>query len=128
MEAYQLLKVNFGIGKRNKNGNLAWSNHPAAKMWKGYERVLWSYTKAIIDEWKSRGYKDTVQEKMDILVSENISRFVCVTCPDNYPRPPWLGLEELHSSHRSALLYKDYEYYKQFNWKEEPKIDYIWPV
>jgi hypothetical protein len=43
----------------------------------------------------------------------------------NYPL--WLN-ETFCSSHRAALLAKNFEYYKQFNWTETPKIEYIWTV
>jgi hypothetical protein len=42
--------------------------------------------------------------------------------------PVWWSNEDFYSSHRSALLYKNYGWYSQFGWKEEPKLDYIWPV
>lgn len=121
VEAYQTLKVLLGLGKRNKNGKLAWENHPAVKMWKGYELSLYHYTRCIIEEWVSRGYKDTVMGKINELKDKYIlEKRIC--------HPPWLMYnEEFHSSHRAALLAKNYEYYKQFNWKEKPEINYIWP-
>merc|ERR1719356_470016 len=44
--------------------------------------------------------------------------------------PPWLGDEELHRTHRSALLHKLPEYYKKYGWDTEisdPKVAYLWP-
>ena len=34
--------------------------------------------------------------------------------------------EEFYSSHRANLLRKDYEYYSQFKWKENPESPYVW--
>jgi len=90
-------------------------------MWKGYELSLYYYTTAIINEWKSRKYKDTIQEKIDKLKDNYIKEKII-------NHPPWLMFnEDFHSSHKAALLYKNYEHYKQFGWKEIPNINYIWP-
>lgn len=90
-----------------------WRNHPAVKMWIGYESALIVYKNIMIKEWVSRGYKNTME------IDEVYGW---------YKVPSWLGTPELHSSHRAALLYKNYEYYSQFKWVEEPKIAYWWPV
>ena len=121
MESYQILKVLLGLGKRNKNGNLAWSNHPAVKMWKGYELSLYYYTTSIINEWKSRGYRDTVQDKINELRDNHIKQTVI-------NHPPWLMFnEEFHISHRSNLVRKLPEHYKQF-WPGIPdNLPYVWP-
>jgi hypothetical protein len=96
--------------ERGKGG---WANHPATRMWRGYEPALRQYMRAIILEWIARGYKNN----MDIPE------------PENYELPPWWGREEIHASHRSALLEKDFEfYYDKWGWEDEPKIEYVWPV
>ena len=41
-------------------------------------------------------------------------------------KPHWLGKEEFHSSHRANLLRKDYEYYSQFEWRENSEDPYVW--
>ena len=63
VEAYQILNVLSGKGKKNKNGTVAWSNHPAVKMWKGYEKALALYGYTMCLEWKYRGYKDSLLQK-----------------------------------------------------------------
>ena len=96
-----------------ERGSGGWANHPATRMWRGYEPALRQYMRAIILEWIARGYKNN----MDIPE------------PENYELPPWWGREEIHASHRSALLEKDFEfYYDKWGWEDEPKIDYVWPV
>jgi hypothetical protein len=96
--------------ERGKGG---WANHPATRMWRGYEPALRQYMRAIILEWIARGYKNN----MDIPE------------PEDYELPPWWGREEIHASHRSALLEKDFEfYYEKWGWEDEPRIDYVWPV
>ena len=44
--------------------------------------------------------------------------------PIDYPH--WFGNEQFHSSHRANLLRKDYEYYSQFGWEENPESPYVW--
>lgn len=96
-----------------ERGSGGWSNHPATRMWRGYEPALRQYMRAIILEWVARGYKNNME----------------IPEPENYELPPWWGREEIHASHRSALLEKDFEfYYGKWNWEDEPKIDYVWPV
>ena len=94
---------------RGKGG---WSNHPATRMWKGYQNGLTFYMNSCIKEWIRRGYNNT----MDIVEVKNIIM------------PNWFGDEAFHASHRSNLLKKDFEWYRQFKWQEEPGIPYVWPV
>ena len=57
-----------------------WKNHPAVKMWRGYEIALTMYRLAICNEWVSRGYNDNCAEKMMELKNKffNKSRYVVV--------------------------------------------------
>lgn len=101
------------IQKALKVEDYGWKNHPIVKMWMGYENALMEYKNIMINEWISRGFNNNMG------LDTNIG-------PSIYPK--WLGNEELHASHRSNLLKKDYEYYSQFGWKEEPGMDYIWII
>lgn len=103
-----------------------WKNHPCSKMWKGYEYHLGLYLLEGIKVLAERG-KEYPEVKRKIL--EAMSQF-----EDKGP-PPWLGNEQFHSSHRKALLYKNFEWYSQFGWEEFPdipnekgKLNYYWPV
>lgn len=104
VECMQLLKA-------IKNGG-AWSNHPAAKMWKGYEEALETYMYVCIQEWIKRGYKNTMTANTYL----------------NCKLPPWLGNPAFHASHRSNLLRKDVIHYSKFGWIESNNLPYIWPV
>lgn len=112
VEAYQILNTLINGG--------GWKNHPCIKQWSGYEWALTEYGLAICGEWISRGYKDTMYGRILNLYK---SRFHT----DYFLMPDWLNEEKLYSSHRAALLYKNYDWYKRFSWKEEPRIDYWWP-
>ena len=112
VEARQI--INLITTGKTKSGRKyrGFLNHPARFMWEGHSNALKSYANEMLFEIKRRG---KVQTKMRPL------NFAKVT----YPK--WLGSYKFHSSHRAALLKKDYNWYKKFDWKEKPKIDYIWP-
>jgi len=90
----------------------SWKNHPAIKMWRGYENALLEYMNTMIREWIRRGYKNTM-------------RIAEITGPIVYP--DWFGDDRFHSAHRASLLFKNWDHYSQFDWKENPKIEYWWP-
>ena len=121
VEAYQILKILMGLGKVNKNGKVAWENHPAVRMWRGYEYFLKDYIAAICAEWVYRGYKDTIAQKTSDL-------FRNTTIAMKVKPPEWLGNDKFHASHRSNLLRKDKRYYGGYGWLESNDLPYVWPV
>ena len=103
-----------------------WQNHPASKMWRGHESWLCLYLLACHHELEARGlyYPHHAEEVLATMAG----------LPDQ-PQPPWLGNEQFHSRHRAVLLYKDPEWYGQFDWQEDPqgkgedgRYPYIWPL
>ena len=108
VEAYQILNVLLGRTKTK-----GWVNHPATKMWKGYENALKQYLNECIDHWISRGYNNNM--KKEVIEGDIV-----------YPH--WLGDDAFHSAHRSNLLRKDKEFYSQFLWTESDDMEYYWPV
>ena len=96
-----------------------WTNHPATRMWRGYERMLAQYGIAMCDEWVRRGYKDTCQRKIAALGRRAPQSSNC--------KPRWLGLSKFHASHRSNLLRKDWYWYGHYRWKEPDDLPYVWP-
>lgn len=95
-----------------------WVNHPASKMWRGYEASLAEYAIECCDEWIRRDYRDTCRPRIILLVPT----------ADPAIKPSWFGCEAFHASHRSNLLRKDPKWYSQFEWREPPGLPYIWPV
>lgn len=95
-----------------------WKNHPATRMWRGHEAILIRYGVVVCDEWRRRGYRDTVREKL-------IARMPAVSAED---RPSWLGDDRLHSAHRSNLLRKDPVHYGSFGWSDPPDAPAYWPL
>ena len=106
VEGMQIINA---IENPNKQG---WKNHPIVIMWTPYVESLKYYTNVMIKEWIRQGYNNNM-EKYEL-------NFL------NIKFPHWLGKEEFHSSHRANLLRKDYEYYSQFGWTENPKSPYVW--
>lgn len=96
-----------------------WKNHPATKMWRGYERDLANYGLAICEEWIRRGFKDTCYQKIEAIRDQQELR-------TDYPA--WLGDEKFHASHRSNLIRKDPEFYGKWAWDEPDYLPYVWPV
>ena len=74
-----------------KKGSGGWANHPAVKMWRGYEMALCNYGIAVCGEWTVRGYKDTLTEFF--LAQFTPSRTSFASCPSTTP----------HSSPTSAM-------------------------
>jgi len=134
LEAWQCLMT---MCELDPDGNhrtpKGWSNHPVVKMWRGHETLFVSYISATYFEWKSRGFKSTLLEKTyrtyDTAVALN-------RISSDLVLPRWMEnteyFEALCSTHRTALLCKNYEWYSQFNWAENTgkapsTYDYIWP-
>jgi len=108
VEAFQILRALRGQTR-------GWVNHPATRMWRGYEPALTQYLRACIIAWQIRGYENTMA----------LPEFIP---PTDFVYPPWFGREDLHSSHRSNLLRKNPEFYSQYGWTEPADLGYIWPV
>ena len=108
VETFQVLNILL-----ERTPTKGWRNHPVTVMWTGYESALQLYQNYTIQEWISRGYKNTM-----LLEDVDMNSIVL---------PHWFGLEEFHRSHRSNLLRKDYEYYSQY-FDEDPNLPYYWPA
>jgi len=112
-----------------------WVNHPAVKMWRGYETSLYVYIQQMVTEWKKRGYNSTIGDKAKATMLRAHELGLIDIHDIKYPH--WVEDHETYaliaSSHRTALLSKNYEWYSQFGWAEDTgtkpeTYDYIWPV
>ena len=127
VEVLQLLKALTGADliekvdyRSTKPRNPGWYNHPAAKMWRGYESTLALYGDIVVEEWLQRGYKDTCRDKIRAIVTPAPAW--------DYPKPAWLGDPAFHAAHRSNLLRKDLDFYGVYGWTEPHDLPYIWPI
>jgi hypothetical protein len=96
----------------------SWPNHPASKMWRGYQYQLAEYGKAICLEWIGRGYNDTCLEKIAVLQVDFVDTGL----------PPWFGDPEFHESHRSNLIRKNPSFYAPKFSNTREGLEYIWPI
>jgi hypothetical protein len=103
-----------------------WQNHPAVRMWRGYDAALICYGLAVCTEWVKRGYNDTCFTKIHTFFKPDGDDTLHDCMTGNIP--PWLGDNAFHASHRSNLLRKDPAHYQQFGWTEPSTLPYIWPL
>jgi hypothetical protein len=109
VEALQILRALQGK-------SLGWVNHPAVRMWRGYETALAFYGWAMCDEWLDRGYVDNCRAEFIAAVNSPIVN------------PPWFGDEAFHRSHQSNLVRKLPEHYRPFFPDVPDDLPYVWPV
>jgi len=111
VEVLQILNV------LQRGGSGGWVNHPAVRMWRGYEAGLAFYGMIICNEWRRRGFNDTVLDKIQ---STYLNGSVNL--------PLWLGDDAFHRSHQSNLLRKDPAHYSKYFPSVRHDLPYVWPV
>lgn len=99
-----------------------WRNHPAVKMWKGYEPYLCKvYLVAMMDAWKRLGYSNKKCE-------ERYQNFMTISqIRDCDPVVPDWITDELCETHRSRLVQKDAVFYRKFFPDTPDNLNYLWP-
>ena len=100
-----------------------WVNHPAVKMWKGYEPFLVrKYLHSMLTEWNQRGYNSPK-------CIQHMRRFLKLSiCKGEIIKPWWFDHLLLFKSHQSNLIRKDPEFYKSKFPGVSDDMEYIWPV
>lgn len=91
VESTQILNVL--LGRTNTNGK-GWQNHPAVKMWRGYENALKWYKNKGMELGESRGI--TYVKLQREIVDKNA----------NMDYPSFIGNAEFHMSHLANLKRK----------------------
>jgi hypothetical protein len=91
-----------------------WRNHPAVKMWKGWEKALHLYKDLAMIEWRDRGFNNAMALTFGGLPNSEVEY------------PSWLT-PEFCAAHRSNLLRKDPVFYGRYGWTEPRNLPYIWP-
>ena len=120
LEAKQIIDLLEKHDAGEDISKLGWGNHPAVRMWIGHTYLLKAYYNEILDEWIRRGYKNNMKH-YDIPISDD---WLNPYAP--YEQPPWRFRKDFHDAHKSKLLQKDYEYYKQFEWDVDLNLEYKW--
>lgn len=133
LEGWQILMTLWELDPAGEHRTpKGWVNHPATKMWRGHEFTLYQYIIAMTNEWIDRGFKTTIGVKASATLMSAYEHGLF-----NYiqQKPYWMEdqrmFESMASSHRLALLTKDYEHYSQFGWAEDAGVapetyEYVW--
>ncbi|MFF7847271.1 MSMEG_6728 family protein [Streptomyces sp. NPDC007910] len=108
-----------------------WRRHPAVRMWTGYEEALVRYGLEVCAVWTGQGWADTCA--VTLLDDYRAWRpSGTVRGQDELARagevPPWLGDPAFHRSHRSALVRKDPEHYRDLFPGVADDLPYVWPA
>jgi hypothetical protein len=102
-----------------------WQSHPAVMMWRGHVEALVAYAEACNADWEGRGHRDTT--RLQILEFAPSVRDQPALAAAGL-LPPWLGDDELHRSHQSALVRKNPEHYRRFFPNVPDDLPYLWPA
>lgn len=107
-----------------------WANHPAVLMWKGHEEALGRYGLTSCDVWVELGFGDTCALTIATdLRAASVERIRSqAELADVHALPGWLGDDDLHRSHQSALVRKDPEHYRPLFPDVPDDLPYVWPV
>jgi hypothetical protein len=106
------VKQIFNALEGNSKG---WTNHPATRMWRGFEPALALYGVTMCAMWADRGYVD------------NLLPFFALRLQVDAHMPPWMGDPDFHRAHQSNLIRKDPVHYGPL-WPEVPDdLPYLWP-
>ena len=107
LECYQILNV-----LSNKDPHAGWRNHPAVKMWRGFEMGLYQYAMVMIEEANNRGIKtDKNLANLEALNERAYQEW-------GYGMPLWMDdkkvMARVTTTHKANLYRKDPEYYYEF--------------
>ncbi|SNY33434.1 MSMEG_6728 family protein [Paractinoplanes atraurantiacus] len=106
-----------------------WRHHPAVKMWRGYAEGLVRYGLDMCAVWTATGRPDTCAATLvaDLGLGRPVRTQKELAVEKELP--PWLGDEDVHRSHQSALLRKDPDFYRPLFGPDVPDdLPYVWPV
>lgn len=108
VEIKYMLEVMYGMWPYRK--------HPIIEMWWDYPKYLEQIYYYCVQEWASRGFKNTMPDKIRYALSDPCTK---------YEPPPWL--RDYTPQYQGLLLYKDFEFYKDKFPGVEPidKIPYL---
>lgn len=125
VETMQILSALTGYKWDNDLGSVikvkpsGWANHPATRMWRGYEFSLTLYGVRICEEWVKRGYKDTCLDKTRAIYNRYALKELGGFGKGDASKPYWLDYH-MGSQYRALLLSKNPDHYGQFGWTEAP--------
>jgi len=102
-----------------------WYNHPATKMWKGFEYGLCLYAQSICREWRyERNFADTL---LPFFCAEGAAACAALR-PTDYVFPSWTYRHDVLRSHQSNLVRKNPAHYRVWFPDVPDDLPYVWPV
>lgn len=125
-QCYRECVTLFNIIVEERKGG--WSTHPACRMWQEHPGGLAAYSRALAIEMGRRKKEDGSPKWRPEVVQRWSTFWHKQAKRLNTQPPPWLGDESLHLSHRSNLLRKMPEHYRQYWPDERDDLPYVWPV
>lgn len=108
-----------------------WRNHPAVRMWTGYEEALVRYGLDVCAVWVAEGHADTCAATLLTDFAAHRPGAAVrdqARLADAGELPPWLGNHALHHSHQSALVRKAPEIYAERFPDVPDDLPYFWPA
>ena len=110
-----------------------WRNHPAVKMWAGYEEALTRYGLDMCAVWCEPGRADTCAATLltDLAAACGVSVYGPRTeLAAAGELPPWLGRDDLHlQPPRRRCCARTPEHYRPLFGDDDldPDLEYVWP-
>lgn len=106
-----------------------WRHHPAVKMWRGHLEALGRYSLTCCEVWCESGFGDTCAATIGVdLARAGVTQVRTQgELAEAGALPPWLGDEDFHRSHRSALVRKDPDFYRPRFPDVPDDLPYVWP-
>jgi hypothetical protein len=106
-----------------------WRHHPAVKMWRGHLEALGRYALTCCEVWVEEGRGDTCATTLATdVAAAGVERIrTQAELAEAGALPPWLGDEDFHRSHRSALVRKDPDFYGPAFPGVPDDLPYLWP-
>lgn len=107
-----------------------WRHHPAVKMWRGHVEALGRYGITCCEVWLEKGYADTCATTIgaDLTAAGVTAVRTQEELREAGALPRWLGDEEFHRAHRSALVRKDPAHYRPLFPDVPDDLPYVWPA
>jgi len=107
-----------------------WSSDPTVYMWSESQSALAVYHVMACAEWRARGgefratayHPETFRRQPGWWRRQDLAED-----GRDASLPVWWGLEDVHFSHRRALMSRDPGHYRQFGWRVVPSLDYVYP-
>lgn len=113
------------LAGRGRSGGRRW--FAPITLWAGCEPALLRYAEAV---WLERMDRSMPVDDPSPASPDGVSVYGLAEdwLTDSVVMPDWLGIEQLHASHRAVLLARRPRWYQQFQWSERPGRVAWWPA